>query len=211
MTNLKNLLSTSSQASQKNLRNQLREARNDLTLLEQEQHAAQAVKLLKKSNFLLDANKVAVFFSADGELPTDFLISCLWQAGKQVFLPKILPGGMLQFVQYTPDSELVANRFGILEPKVCEAIQPGLVMAATDLDLVLVPLVGYDLQGNRLGMGGGFYDRTFGFKLPLAKNPTKQPLLVGWAHSVQQVAALPTMPWDVKLDGLVNENELLVF
>lgn len=192
---------------QQTIRKQLREARNNLSVLEQKSHAAAALEHFKQS-FLFKAEKIAVFFSADGELPTDELIYSLWQAGKQVFMPKILVGNKMEFVRYTDSSVLQPNKFGILEPEVDSVLQPDLVVEPKDLDLVLMPLVGFDLQGNRIGMGGGFYDRTFAFKL--AEN-LEQPVLVGWAHGLQLVENLSTNAWDVRLDAVITEQGLLEF
>src|SRR5690606_40461575 len=65
-----------------------------------------------------------------------------------------------------------------------------------------LPLVAFDARGNRLGMGGGFYDRTFA-RAPRAR--TLRPRLVGLAHHFQQVASLPAEPWDIPLDAIATD------
>ncbi len=101
----------------------------------------------------------------------------------------------MSFFVHRLEAPLTRNRFGIKEPPLRA---PWINTRA--LDLVLAPLVAFDDQGNRLGMGGGFYDRHFG-NLPQCL----RPLLVGVAHEVQRARALPAAPWDVPLDGILTE------
>ena len=101
----------------------------------------------------------------------------------------------MSFFVHRLEAPLTRNRFGIEEPPLGA---PWINTRA--LDLVLAPLVAFDDQGNRLGMGGGFYDRHFG-NLPQCL----RPLLVGVAHEVQCADALPAAPWDVPLDGILTE------
>jgi 5-formyltetrahydrofolate cyclo-ligase len=104
-------------------------------------------------------------------------------------------------LRYRSDARLLDNRYGIPEPSIQEQQLPAWAM-----QVVLMPLVGFDRTGNRLGMGGGFYDRTFAFK---RNRIHARPLLIGLAHSVQEVAALPTESWDMPLDLIATEKELL--
>lgn len=188
----------------KSLRKTLRQTRRNLTVSDQRQHALAATHYLLRSRWLQRPKRVAVFLAQDGELTTDLLIKHLWHRGHQVLLPIIQPkSGQLKFAQYLPNTPLVANQFGILEPDVAQHV----ALSAKAVDVVLMPLVGFDLNGNRLGMGGGFYDKTFAFKLGVKRRPH----LVGWAHGCQQVASLPTQPWDVPMDALVTESGLVQF
>ena len=103
------------------------------------------------------------------------------------------------------------NRYGILEPQLnCSHVSP-----VAQLDIILMPLVAFDSKGNRLGMGGGYYDRTLsftqhqtGFHSPSEK---RAPKLVGIAHDIQEVDALPIAPWDVPLDAIVTPSRTLQF
>lgn len=188
----------------KSLRQTLRQTRRNLTVFAQRQHALAATQHLIRSRWLQRPKRIAVFLSQDGELTTDLLIKRLWHRGHQVLLPIIQPkSGQLKFAEYLPNTALVANKFGILEPDV-PAHQ---TLSPKVLDLVVMPLVGFDVSGNRLGMGGGFYDKTFAFK----QGVKRRPQLVGWAHACQQVAQLPTQPWDVPMDALVTETGLRFF
>jgi len=116
--------------------------------------------------------------------------------GKRCYVP-VISGTRLRFAPWTPDSLLRKNRFGILEPAI--ATEQLLVPAA--LELVLVPLVAFDAQCNRIGMGGGYYDRSFaGHTAGGAQS------LVGIAHELQKIEMLAMQPWDVTLDCVVTES-----
>jgi len=184
------------------LRKQLRTKRQSLTKKQQQSHSLSALKHL---NELLKTQpngaKIAFFISQDGELETSSSIQLLWKENYRVYLPVLecQPDTHMAFAQYSNNSKMTLNKFGILEPVVpFEAHCKG-----EEMNVVLVPLVGFDADGNRLGMGGGYYDRTFEFK---SINNTTQPLLVGWAHSCQEVAKLISEPWDVPLDAIITEK-----
>ena len=97
-------------------------------------------------------------FPFDGEISTDKLIKTLWAQDKHVYLPVLHPfnPNHLLFLRYLPDTPMLKNKFGIWEPKL--NVQN--VLPLDELDILFTPLVAFDKQGNRLGMGGGFYDRT---------------------------------------------------
>ncbi len=132
------------------------------------------------------------------------MIARIWAAGKRTYLP-VLHGRRLWFLPYDSETPLARNRFGILEPDV----SPKRRRALEALDMVLVPLVAFDEQGNRLGMGGGYYDRTFAYLL--GRRRWTRPLLVGVAYEFQCSAALPTRPWDVPLQAVATERGLRFF
>lgn len=191
----------------KKVRDDLRQLRRGLSELQQQEHGQKALDVFKKClpRFQLDTPKsIAVFLSRDGELDTSLLIRYLWQADYRVYLPVLNQDTeQMLFVRYEAGCKMRTNRYGIAEPQSVENS-----LAPEGLDLVIVPLVGFDAQGNRLGMGGGFYDKTFGFKI---ENPKTGPRLIGWAHSCQQLATLPAQPWDVPLDAMVTEKGWQVF
>jgi 5-formyltetrahydrofolate cyclo-ligase len=111
----------------------------------------------------------------------------------------------LWFTPYAADSELVQNRFGIPEPRVL----PRRRVPPWRLDLILVPLVGFDSAGNRLGMGGGFYDQTLAFLQ--RRSHWRKPRLLGIAYDFQQLDQLPAEPWDIPLDGIATESRIHLF
>ncbi len=123
------------------------------------------------------------------------LTALLHQLPTAPYLP-VIDHKQLQFRQWPRNSPLVPNRFGIGEPP-----PDAPHIAPEQLHLVLVPLVGFDVHGHRLGMGGGFYDRTFAFRM--AKSIS--PLLLGVAFECQKLPPLSPQPWDIPLDGVATE------
>lgn len=196
---LKSILSNRMKSTQQTLRNQLRQqirkTRANLTALQQQQAedsiTQQALALIEERN----AQHIALYISFDGEISTDKLIQILWAQGKQVYLPVLHPfnPNHLLFLRYLPDTPMLKNKFGIWEPKL--NVQN--VLPLDELDILFTPLVAFDRQGNRLGMGGGFYDRT----LQNWQNSSFIP--VGLAHQCQQVEQLPTEAWDVPLHQIL--------
>ena len=196
---LKSILSNRMKSTQQTLRNQLRQqirkTRANLTALQQQQAedsiTQQALALIEERN----AQHIALYISFDGEISTEKLIKILWTQGKQVYLPVLHPfnPNHLLFLRYLPDTPMLKNKFGIWEPKF--NVQN--VLPLDELDILFTPLVAFDKQGNRLGMGGGFYDRT----LQNWRNASFIP--VGLAHQCQQVEQLPTEAWDVPLHQIL--------
>ena len=188
------------------IRKSVREMRNNLSK-KQQLLAAQSLKM----NFIqqLKANKpnkkehIAIYLVNDGELDTSLLINELWNLNHDVYLPIIHPfnGANLLFQRYEKNSPMKANRYGILEPKLnCSEICP-----LPALDYLLMPLVAFDKQGNRLGMGGGFYDRTLA---RLHEQDWQKPQLIGLAHECQKVERLPIESWDVPLKTIITPDKI---
>ena len=146
------------------------------------------------------AQHIALFLSVDGELNTRPLIARLWQQHKQVYLPVLHPfsAGNLLFIRYTPETLLTPNRLRIPEP----LLDVRQIIPLDQLDVMFVPLVAFDKQGQRLGMGGGFYDRT------LQHWRSHRFLPIGLAHDCQQVDTLPTESWDIPLPAMLTPSRL---
>jgi len=179
-----------------NIRNQIRQRRRALTPEQQQQSSLQIAERIATHPRILAAQNIAVFLSFDGELNTRPLIERLWQLDKQVYLPVLHPfsKGNLLFLHYTPETPLVHNRFNILEPE----LDVRHVLPLGSLDVVLTPLVAFDSAGQRLGMGGGFYDRT------LQNWQHRGPYPIGLAHDCQQVEQVPVEHWDIPLPEIVT-------
>ncbi len=192
---LSNRMKSTQQALRNQLRQQIRKTRANLTALQQQQAedsiTQQALALIEERN----AQHIALYVSFDGEISTDKLIKTLWAQDKHVYLPVLHPfnPNHLLFLRYLPDTLMLKNKFGIWEPKL--NVQN--VLPLEELDILFTPLVAFDKQGNRLGMGGGFYDRT----LQNWQNFSFIP--VGLAHQCQQVEQLPTEAWDVPLHRIL--------
>jgi len=152
-----------------------------------------------------DARRIAVYIAVDGELDPEPLVARARADGKQVYLPVVPPGeGPLSFLPYAPGAVLRPNRFRIPEP----APDGGERLAPVELDLVLTPLVAFGARGERLGMGGGFYDRSFA-SLKHARVP--RPVLLGYAYECQRADGFESEAWDVPLAGVVTEQQFHLF
>lgn len=192
------------------LRRQLRHKRRQLTQQQQQQAAFNACRIIKQQSWFLNASSLAIYMAADGELDPLAIALMANKMGKKVYLPVLHPLNKKQliFVRFTPNTPLIKNCFGILEPRL-----KGYGLARVNncqvqaIDLLLLPLVGFDLNGSRLGMGGGFYDRTLAIK-PAS---FKRPKLIGLAHECQRVEKLPLEAWDVPLKGIVTPKQVYSF
>lgn len=180
------------------IREQMRTARRDLSGFEQQQSAAQLLTRLIEHKKVLTAQKIALSLAHDGEIGTFEFINWCWANNKQVYLPVVHPfsKGHLLFLQYAADSEMVLNQYGIYEPKL-EQLH---TTPVSQLDLIFTPLVAFDRQGNRIGMGGGYYDRMLA---PWFKEKSG-PYPIGLAHDCQRVEALPIAEWDVPLPEIIT-------
>jgi 5-formyltetrahydrofolate cyclo-ligase len=146
---------------------------------------------------------IGIYLSNDSELDTSLLIKELWSINHHLHLPVIHPfnGTTLYFQRYEENSPMTPNRYGILEPKLnCSQICP-----LQDLDYLLMPLVAFDNHGNRLGMGGGFYDKTLA---RYHRENWQTPQLIGLAHQCQHVESLPVEPWDVPLNFIITPQKI---
>ncbi|OKP28715.1 5-formyltetrahydrofolate cyclo-ligase [Serratia fonticola] len=181
------------------IRNEIRQRRRALTPAQQHDFAQQIASNIAQHPRIQAARHIAAFLSFDGELDTGPLIERLWQLDKQVYLPVLHPfsPGNLLFLHYTAQTPLVSNRFKILEP----ALDVRHVLPVSLLDVVLTPLVAFDSAGQRLGMGGGFYDRT------LQNWQHAGPYPLGIAHDCQQVSALPVEQWDIPLPEIITPSQ----
>ena len=150
------------------------------------------------------SKRIAAYLPNDGEIDPQPLLELAWRLGKRVYLPILQPAntGKLLFMEHWAKQPLAKNRYGIPEP-LCQ--EDGRCKSWT-IDLVLTPLVGFDEKGNRMGMGGGFYDRTFAF-IRTATSP-RRPKMVGVAHECQKVDSLANESWDIPMDMIVTESRI---
>jgi len=203
--------------SKASLRRQLRAARQAIGRRQAAQAALAATEALTATARWQQARRVALFLSGDGEINTEALILRAQASGKHVYLPVIRPprgrhgrratvaAGRLEFRRFTPTTPLRRGLLGINEPVASLAAgqrtQP--ICPLADLDLMVMPLVGFDPQGQRLGMGAGFYDRTLGQRQGL-----RVPYRIGLAYECQRLAHLPHDPWDWRLDACVTDQHV---
>ena len=183
------------------LRSSLREKRQELSPEQQETAAVSLFSMLGNQDFFRVAQRIAFYQVADGEIDPRMLLDLALSEGKSCFLPVIQQDNpeFVSFAPYDANTELVPNKWGIAEPPATEVISP------TNFDVVFVPLVGFSKNCFRLGMGKGFYDRTFSFKI---FNRRSSPMLVGLAHESQLVDSFPVESWDVRLDAVATVKKI---
>ena len=181
------------------LRQHLRQTRRNLPPKERIAAAESVAGQLLALPFLPERGHVAGYWAMDGEIALH-VFQLRLPAGLSYCLPVLTEANgenRLAFAPWRPGDPLVSNRYGIPEPDV----EPGSLLAAAEMALVVMPLVGFDLGGNRLGMGAGWYDRSFAFR----RSRPGPPWLVGAAFSRQQVEALDRQDWDVPVDAVCTE------
>jgi len=182
------------------IRRNKRRLRNQLSCLEQSTHAFGLANQVCRQQPFLNGSRIACYLANDGEIDPEYIIQTAWRLRKQVYLPVLSPfQGKLYFAPYQAGMAMKLNRFDIWEP----ACRPVNWVTAWQLDLMLLPLVAFDECGNRLGMGGGFYDRTLSYLR--RRQHWKAPKLLGAAHELQRIEPIAPEPWDIPLDLVVTE------
>ena len=187
------------------LRRQLRRRRRCTGGLKQRLAAHAAARRLIALPEVRRARHIAVFLATDGELDPAPFARLAHTRGAQIYLPALAhgPEQPLHFMPWHPGrTPLARNRFGILEPRP----EPHRRLPRRQLDVIVVPLVAFDARGFRLGMGGGFYDRSLAFIRRGWRG--RRPRLIAAAYDFQRVAELPTRHWDVPLDIVVTERKI---
>ncbi len=183
------------------LRRQLRERRQALPASVRIAAADRLAQHVLDLPFLPASGYVSGYWAMGGEIGLHSLQMKL-PAGLVYCLPVLHRDGLLRFAPWRPGDPLVTNQFGIPEPDV----EPSSALSADAMAMVLMPLVGFDACGNRLGMGGGWYDRSFAFRL---RQPAP-PWLVGVGFDAQQVDGLASQAWDVRADAICTESQTLL-
>lgn len=189
------------------LRKQLRAARHGITAEPREKAAQALTKLVQNLPYFQTARNVALYWPADDEINTLPLLNMCLSQGKLCFLPVLCLGSKqsLDFAAYTPATPVIKNRYNIIEPDLNYTAPIPLL----DLDIIFIPLVGFDSQGYRLGRGGGYYDATLANLKHIEQN--KWPKLVGLGYEIQKVPALPLDEWDWRLNAVVTEAQIYNF
>ena len=185
------------------LRADLRARRATLSATERIGAAADLVDSLEQVPQFLTDRRIGGYWAIDGELPLAALAQGL-RAREQVYhLPILGAQRQLLFAPWQSGMPLATNRYGIPEPVCAESER----VAPDQLDVVLLPVLGFDRAGQRLGFGGGWYDRSFAF---LRERPAvAKPVLIGIGYALQEVTSIKAMAWDVRLDYVATERELI--
>jgi 5-formyltetrahydrofolate cyclo-ligase len=165
--------------------------------------AESVVAQLKRIPEFLTDRHIAGYWATHGELPLLGLTAGLRGRGQIYCLPIVESGRRLRFAPWQPGQPIATNRYGIPEPDTPASAR----LQPQDIDLVLVPLLGFDRRGYRLGFGGGYYDRSFDFLRE--RTDVGKPVLVGVGYARQELESIEPMPWDVRLDYVATERELI--
>lgn len=181
------------------IRQSLRTKRAALSIELFNSMSSKIAKNVIQTEIFKSAQRIGFYHSVRGEADP----ASLQTSDKHFFLPvlsKNLEEGLV-FIELNDETQFQNNKFNIPEP----IHDPAKIVAANTLDLVLVPLLGFDNNGNRLGMGGGFYDRCFAFR----KRQNTKPVLMGYAYDFQEIESLTPESWDVELDVIATESSII--
>jgi 5-formyltetrahydrofolate cyclo-ligase len=182
------------------LRRQLRSLRRAITGVDRSQAARRLCRLVDRARLLRPGRRIGLYLPMPEELDTTPLLHLALRRGCVVALPRVTSKRHARMRFFEFDGTMKRGAYAILEPGGSRALR------ARELDLVFMPLVGFDAAGNRMGMGKGFYDRYFAHRI--AMRSWRRPLLVGIAYQVQQVSSLPCRRHDVPLDAIVTDRTL---
>lgn len=176
------------------------QARAGLTEKQRDTLNQTIVEHLLASQVFQGAQQIATYFAHRAEVSLHALGEPARRAGRQLYLPVIdrPTKGHLSFGHWATDTQLAPNRWGIPEP-------PAPWVGVKMLNVLLMPLVAFDARGNRIGMGGGYYDRTLA-ALATSADADRKPHLIGVAYECQRVDTFTPDPWDIPLDWILTEN-----
>ncbi len=181
-----------------------RQARKNLSTTDKTDKSQQIVEQIIATDNYKNAQCIGAYLAMPEEVNLQSLIEIAWADNKQVYLPVVIDWEKpLLFAPYHTDSQLVKDKLNIDIPNT----DTDNYITAEQLDLVITPLVAFDRYNNRIGMGGGFYDRTFAFK-----KHQNRPVLIGVAFAVQQTnSPISVNDWDIRPDRIITEHHSLYF
>ncbi len=190
-------------------RRRLRALRLGLSRAQRVAAEAAILAALRRLHVFRPGRRVAAYLAMPGEVSLAGAITEALESGTEIYVPQLASRrrGRMRFVRLRPDCPLRPNAaaFGILEP----AASSGEWLPPRCLDVILVPLVGFDREGNRLGMGAGYYDRALRRRRDRDR-AWRRPRLVGIAFGCQETARIEPSPWDVALDVIVTETAIVM-
>lgn len=185
----------------------LREKRRSLTLAQQKNLSASINRILLQLPEFQNSNKIAAYLAEENEVDLFSTIAQSWKMHKTIYLPVLdqIKKRTMKFCPYQKGDRLTLNQVGILEPpcNIDRAINPAM------LDLVLIPLVGFDSFGHRLGRGGGYYDAAFSFCKK--NNFNRYPFLIGIGYEFQKMEKIQADETDIPLHKVVTEKKIYKF
>jgi 5-formyltetrahydrofolate cyclo-ligase len=188
---------STTQTKQSKLRAAGRRARANLSDHERHIASEKIAKKVVRSHWFQRADFVACYLSTADEVATWAIIQRAWDMKKRIFAPVLKKNDFMQFCELTTDTNIQVNQFGIAEPVSSKIIAPRM------LDIVITPVVAYDNAGHRVGMGGGYFDRTFSFLRD--RKYLFHPKLVGVAFVCQKAEQIAQNPWDIPLFDVIDD------
>lgn len=203
-------LKTSNEKARASVRDTIRVKRKMLTATFQQEASKSLLCSLIQEKSVQKAEHIAIYLAVNGELDLQPFIKWCWQQNKQTYVPVVHPfsAGNLLFLHYHNNSKMVLNQYKIKEP----ALDVRDIKPVNTLDIILTPLVAFDSSGARIGMGGGYYDRTLA---QWYKQYTKQirfnPIPIGIAHDCQHVENVPVETWDIPLPKIITPSHTFNF
>jgi 5-formyltetrahydrofolate cyclo-ligase len=182
----------------KNLRIDARKARRSITARERARASRQITDRFLNSRYFIASDTIGCYVSSWEEVDTSAIIERAWRAKKRIFLPVTGTHGYMRFRETMPETDLAMNDFGLWEPV------SGRCIDVSELDVVVTPLLAFDSQRNRIGMGGGYFDRTFAFLRN--RQYWLRPRLIGVAFECQRVREIAPNPWDIPVFRIYTET-----
>ena len=185
--------------SNQELRDRGKKARNNIP---EELHAKYSLNICHRflnSGLFFRAKNIACYLSTANEVDTSLIFERAWKAKKRIFVPIVEKRSKMRFVQIKRNTRLERNQNGIWEPVSGNGI------SRAELDVVVTPLVVFDRKLNRIGMGGGYFDRYFSFLK--CNRKWFRPKLVGFAFECQKVEQIGPNPWDIRLYRVITESK----
>jgi len=182
----------------KNLRIDARKARRSITARERARASRQITDRFLNNRYFIASDTIGCYVSSWEEVDTSAIIERAWRAKKRIFLPVTGTHGYMRFRETMPETDLAMNDFGLWEPV------SGRCIDVSELDVVVTPLVAFDSQRNRIGMGGGYFDRTFAFLRN--RQYWLRPRLIGVAFECQRVREIAPNPWDIPVFRIYTET-----
>ena len=188
---------TDDHEAQRALRKSARAARAGMSSDDRDKASEKIADKFILSSWFRSSKVIACYLPSEEEVDTWPLIERAWRMKKRVFAPLVEKNFTMQFCELSANSKLVLNQYGLPEPR------DGKIIAPRALDLVITPVVAFDDDCNRIGMGGGYFDRTFSFLRN--RKLLFHPKLIGLAFSCQRVEKIAPNPWDIRVFRLINE------
>jgi 5-formyltetrahydrofolate cyclo-ligase len=180
------------------LRQRHLDARRQLSALERSVASDSINRQLLRSRQFARAQSIGVYLATYDEVDLDAFIRTAWSVGKCVYAPRVARNHEMFFLQLSPESEMVRNQFGIREPVDSVAVSP------RTLDWIILPMVVFDADNNRIGMGGGYYDRALAFTQH--RHNVLMPRLSGVAFACQESSHLSANPWDIGVSRVYSDK-----